>query len=31
MREVSINYSVGGAGRALTPKGELIVGNFPLE
>src|SRR5450830_1867770 len=30
MREVSINYSVGGAGRARAPKGELIVGNFPL-
>lgn len=30
MRDVSINYSVGGAGRVGAPKGELIVGNCSL-
>lgn len=27
MREVSMNYSVGGTGQAWVPKGELIVEN----
>jgi len=31
MREVSINYSVGGAGRPRAPKGELIITNFAID